>query len=79
MKSLTVQEAQTQLMELVDAAAQGEDIVLLKNGSPAVRLVRIAPSQKRPRPAGLFKGKITVADDFDAPLPDEVLDSFEGR
>ncbi|RJG15779.1 type II toxin-antitoxin system Phd/YefM family antitoxin [Massilia cavernae] len=79
MKSLTVHEAQIQLTELVDAVVAGEDVVLVKNGIPVAQLVRIDPPAKRPRPAGLFKGKIKVADDFDAPLPDEVLDGFEGR
>ena len=79
MKHVSIHDAALELAQLVDAAAAGEDVVIEKNGVPAVRLVPIEPAAKRPRVAGLMKGKLDIADDFDAPLPDDVLADFEGR
>ena len=33
----------------------------------------------QPRPTGLAKGQFTVPDDFNAPLPEDVLQTFEGK
>ncbi len=52
--------------------------MICRNGKPLVRITRLE-STKRGIRFGVLKGKVIVADDFDAPLPDEVLASFEGR
>lgn len=78
MKTFNIHEAKTQLSRLVDAAAAGEEIIIAKAGVPAARLGPIAPT-KPIRKFGLLKGKIRIADDFDAPLPPEVIADFEGR
>lgn len=78
MQTLNIHEAKTQFSRLVDAAASGEEIVIAKAGVPTARLV----SFERPkvvRRFGGLKGKVRIADDFDAPLPDEVIAAFEGR
>lgn len=78
MKTFNIHEAKTQFSRLVDAAAAGEEIIIAKAGVPAARLGPITPT--RPvRKFGLLKGKIIIADDFDAPLPPEVIADFEGR
>ena len=64
-------QAKTNLSRLVDAACLGEDVVIAKDGEPAVRLVPVVV-RRRQRPAGLFAGKIRIGDDFDAPLPEEL-------
>jgi prevent-host-death family protein len=79
MKNVSIPEAASNLAQLVDAVAAGEDVVIEKDGVAAVRLVRIEPLPKRPRRFGLLKGKFEIPDDFDAPLPDDVLADFEGR
>lgn len=79
MKNVSIPEAALQLAQLVDAAASGEEVVIEKDGLPAVRLVRIEPTPKRPRRAGVLRGKFEISDDFDAPLPDDMLADFEGR
>lgn len=79
MKNVSIPEAASNLAQLVDAAAAGEDVVIEKDGVAAVRLVRVEPAAKRPRRFGLLKGKFEIPDDFDAPLPDDVLADFEGR
>ena len=69
MKQLTVQQATKHLDDLVDAAISGEDVVLTRDDRPAVRLVPVQPLEGRPQ-FGSAKGKISMSDDFDAPLDD---------
>ena len=75
-------EAKTQLSSLVERAAKGEEIVIAKAGKPMARLV--APVEvtggeaaKEPRAiGGNYMGITYIADDFDAPLPEDVLRDF---
>lgn len=78
MATVNIHEAKTQFSKLVDAAIRGEETLIAKAGKPAARLVSIAaPGVKRK--FGALKGKVRIARDFDAPLPDELLAGFEGR
>jgi len=78
MRQINIHEAKTHLSQLVEDAARGEEIVIAKAGKPVARLLGLAatPAPRRP---GLLKGKIRIGDDFDAPLPEDVLAAFEGR
>ena len=76
MRQVNIHEAKTHLSRLVDEASRGEEIVIARAGKPVARLVALAATPE-PRRPGLLKGKIRIADDFDAPLPEEVLASFE--
>ena len=78
MEIFNIHEAKTQFSKLVDAVMQGKEIVITKAGKPAVRLVPISPQKPELR-FGVLKGKIRIADDFDAPLSDDMLAGFEGR
>jgi prevent-host-death family protein len=78
MRTVNIHEAKTHFSRLVDAAAGGEVIVIAKAGKPAARLVPMEHVKVTRRFGGL-KGKIHIADDFDAPLPDDILAAFEGR
>ena len=69
-------EAKTELSDLVERAARGEEIVIAKNGEPRAKLV--AASRPRRAPGG-WKGKLRIARDFDTHLPDELVAAFEGR
>ena len=72
-------EAKTHLSSLVDRAAKGEEIVIAKAGKPMAKLsaVSVEDGTAEPRPWGQNLLGITyIADDFDAPLPDEVLKDF---
>jgi prevent-host-death family protein len=75
-ESVSLYEAKTQLSALVDRAAAGEEIVIMKSGQPMARLVPME-SRAHLRVPGQGKGAWTVTADLDAPLPDEVLDAFE--
>ena len=75
MKTVNVHEAKTHLSRLLDEVALGEEIVLAKAGRPVARLVAVRPTGPDRAP-GSARGDVWVSDDFDAPLPPDVLDSF---
>jgi prevent-host-death family protein len=75
--TVSIYEAKTRLSHLVDRALRGEKIVITRHGRPVARLVPAAPPRK-PRRLGALRGKIRVAADFDAPLPNDLLVLFEG-
>ena len=77
MRQVNIHEAKTHLSRLVEDAARGDEIIIAKAGKPMARLVAV-DGDTTPRPRGLLKGKIWIADDFDAPLPPEILQSFDG-
>lgn len=78
MQTVNIYEAKTQLSKLVDLAATGTDIVIARAGKPVARLTMLK-KEKRPIVFGLLEGEGWIAEDFDAPLPDEILAEFEGR
>jgi prevent-host-death family protein len=76
MRTVSVHEAKTHLSRLLDDVAHGEEVVIARASKPVARLVRFELKAARRR-LGLLKGKLTVPSDFDAPLPEDVLKSFE--
>jgi prevent-host-death family protein len=75
MAEVSVHEAKTHLSRLLRRVALGEEIVISRGGEPIARLV---PAQHRKtRRLGLDRGRFDVPDDFDSPLPKEVLEEFE--
>ncbi len=68
MHTVTVDEAQAQLPALLEEAARGEEVVIVRANAPAVKLVSATRAGY-----GVYKGQIIIADDFDAPL-DEFAD-----
>lgn len=78
MQTINIHDAKTNFSRLVDAAAGGEEIIIAKAGKPTARLVPMQ-HDKVVRSFGRLKGKVRIADDFDAPLPDDVIAAFEGR
>lgn len=74
MRIVNMHEAKTHLSRLVELAAAGEEIVIAKSGKPVVRLAPYAAEVLR-EPGGL-RGKMRIAEDFDAPLPDDVASAF---
>jgi prevent-host-death family protein len=77
MQIVNVHEAKTQFSKLIDAAMRGKEIIIAKAGKPAAMLVPLKVKKIR-KPGGL-KGKIKIADDFDASLPEDILKAFEGE
>jgi prevent-host-death family protein len=77
MTVVNIYDAKTQLSKLIEEAAAGRDVVIARGGKPVARLTRL-DSPKRKLRFGLLKGKIKIAEDFDAPLPSEILSQFGG-
>lgn len=75
MKTVNLHAAKTHLSRLVDEAAAGQEVVIAKAGKPMVRLVPVVATRRRTG-YGDLKGRIRIADDFDAPLSDEILRLF---
>jgi antitoxin (DNA-binding transcriptional repressor) of toxin-antitoxin stability system len=81
MQTATIQEIQANLPALLSQVGNGETIVILDEGKPVAELrpTHQTPEVSGPRPFGLCAGRFTVPDDFDSPLPDDILDAFEGK
>jgi prevent-host-death family protein len=75
-KTYNIHEAKTHLSKLLEQVAGGTDVIIAKAGVPVARLVAVVLPAKE-RELGTEEGRIVIADDFDAPLPDDVLGSFE--
>lgn len=69
-------EAKNNLSKLVDEAANGIVITIAKHGRAMAQLVPVGKSKGRR--IGAMKGKLVIPEDFDAPLPDDLLAAFEG-
>lgn len=69
-------EAKTHLSDLVERAARGEEFIIAKGDQPMARLIPLARPANR-RPPGGWEGRIYISDNFDAPLPPDILRGFE--
>jgi len=69
MSLVNIEQAKTQLPELIEAAVSGEEVVIAKDDQHSVRLVPVSVQKKRPQ-FGSAKGLIDMAEDFDEPLRD---------
>lgn len=76
MPTVTIREARTQLSKLLDAVAEGEEVIISKAGKPAAKLVPFEAPLPLRKP-GSMRGKIRMADDFDSPLPDDIQAAFD--
>lgn len=77
MRKVNIYEAKTRLSRLVEEAAAGRDVVIARAGRPVARLTRLAGTSKRR--LGVLDGRFRIPDDFNRPLPDEILRAFEGE
>jgi prevent-host-death family protein len=77
MKQLNLAEAKARFSELVDAAARGDGTIIAKSGTPVAMLVPLDREKRAPIKFGTLKCKIWIAENFDDPLPDDVLEEFE--
>jgi prevent-host-death family protein len=75
MTEVSVHEAKTHLSRLLRQVALGEEVLISRGGEPIARLV---PAQRRAkRKLGMDRGRVEIAEDFDAPLPEDILAGFE--
>jgi prevent-host-death family protein len=79
MNTVSLEELRQNPAALLDRVEAGEHFVVSRDGRPVAELRPLVPATRGPRPFGLCAGAFTVPDDFDAPLPDDILRGFEGR
>jgi len=77
--TISLQDLQRDPDALLDRVEAGEHLLVARNGRPVAELRPVPATQPGLRPFGLCAGEFTVPDDFDSPLPEEVLRGFEGR
>jgi prevent-host-death family protein len=78
MPIVDISVAQNELAKLLEAVGRGEEVIITQSDRPVARLVAIRPRTKLSKP-GSMAGKIWIAEDFDAPLPDDIQAAFEGN
>lgn len=78
MLTINIHEAKTQFSKLVETVLRGGNVTIARAGKPVARLVPIEEPTVMRKP-GSMKGQIKIADDFDAPMPIELQEAFEGH
>jgi prevent-host-death family protein len=77
MSTVNIHEAKSRLSELLRRVEAGEEVVIARAGKPVARLLPF-DAPPAPRAPGTAQGLISIGDDFDEPLPEDVLGEFEG-
>jgi len=79
MAQVSIEDIQRDLSVYLQRVEAGETLVIVREGKPVAEVKPVAPRVETLRPFGLCAGEFTVPDDFDAPLPEDILDAFEGK
>jgi prevent-host-death family protein len=74
MEIANIHEAKSRLSRLIELALEGEEVIIAKAGKPVIKLMPIRANDA-PRKGGQWKGRVRIADDFDA-LPDDIAAAF---
>ena len=74
--TVDLSEAKDQLPSLLDRAVAGEEVVITRDGQPVAKLVPVPKIGQEPRKPANALGVTYIADDFDAPLPPDLLKQF---
>jgi prevent-host-death family protein len=78
METVNVHEAKTQLSRLLARVERGEEIIIANRGVPIAKLVPLNPRPSRLASLGRDRGRFVVPNDFNEPLPEDLLTAFEG-
>lgn len=78
MEVVSMHQAKSTLSQLVTRAQQGEVIYIGAYGKVQAKIVAASQKEKQQKKTGVLAGKLKVPEDFDALLPDDVLDAFTG-
>jgi len=79
MAKVSVEEMQRDLSACLQRVEAGETLTIIRAGKPVAEVKPLLARAATLRPFGLCAGEFTVPDDFDAPLPEDVLNAFEGK
>lgn len=78
MKKVNLYEAKAHLSALVERVSAGETVLICRRNVPAAELRPVPRPRRTRRPIGLVPG-FTVPDSFFEPLPEDLVEAFEGR
>lgn len=78
MMQVSVEEIQQDISAFLQRVEAGETLIIMRTGQPIAEIKPVVVSPRAWRPFGLCAGEFTVPEDFDAPLPEDILNAFEG-
>lgn len=73
---INIHEAKTNFSKLIEKAEAGEEIIIARGGKPVAKLMGLGPAKSLRQPGSAKNDAIVVAEDFDAPLPKDLLRDF---
>lgn len=79
MVQVSVDEIKQDLSIYLPRVEAGETVIIIKDGKPLAEFKPVIKTSKLLRPFGLYIGEFIVPDDFDAPLPEDIIQRFEGQ
>ncbi len=79
MAQVSIDDIQRDLSTYLQRVEAGETLVILRAGKPIAEVKPVVPHVETLRPFGLCAGEFVVPEDFDAPLPEDILNAFEGK
>ena len=79
MAQVSIEDIQRDLATYLQRVEAGETLVIVRAGKPVAEVKPVVPLVETLRPFGLCAGEFTVPDDLDAPLPEDILNAFEGK
>lgn len=79
MTTVSVEEIKEDFLGWLQRVEAGEKVIILKSNKPTAEIIPLKSTSAGLRPIGLCKGEFVVPDDFDSPLPEEVIQQFEGK
>jgi len=79
MTQVNLEDIQQDLLTYLQRVEAGETLVIIRAGKPVAEVKPVVPRVETLRPFGLCAGEFTVPEDFDAPLPEDILNAFEGQ
>lgn len=78
MTTISIHEIQRDLLGYLHRVEAGETLLVVRDDRPVAEIKPVPAPARQPRPFGLCAGEFTVPDDFDQPLPEDILQEFEG-
>ena len=79
MLQVSIDEVQRNLLAYLHRVEAGDTVIILKGGKPVAEMKPFATNTDKWRPFGLCAGEFTVPEDFDEPLPEQMIEEYEGR
>jgi prevent-host-death family protein len=74
---VNIHEAKTHLSRLLEKVLTGEEVIIAKHGKPIAKITALDKPKKRRIP-GRNVNKGSIHDDFNDPLPEDILKGFLG-